>query len=106
MKIPEKKTKIITICSSIKFKEEMLKVAIQMELEGNVVLIPIFPANNKNTCTEEERVMLGKMHKEKIKISDAIFVVNVNGYIGESTKSEIEYAKSQNKEILYLEENY
>ena len=50
--------------------------------------------------------MLGKMHKEKIKISDAIFVVNVNGYIGESTKSEIEYAKSQNKEILYLEENY
>ena len=101
MKISENKTKIITICSSIKFKEEMIKVAMQMELEGNVVLIPIFPANNKNTCTEEERVMLGKMHKEKIKLSDAILVVNVDRYIGNSTKSEIEYAKSLNKEILY-----
>ena len=36
-------------------------------------------------------------------MSDSIFVVNVNGYIGNSTKSEIEYAQSQNKEILYLE---
>ena len=45
--------------------------------------------------------MLDKMHKEKIKLSDAILVVNVNDYIGNSTKSEIEYAKSLNKEILY-----
>ena len=43
------------------------------------------------------------MHKEKIKISDTIYVVNVGGYIGTSTKSEIEYAKSLGKEILYLE---
>lgn len=43
------------------------------------------------------------MHKEKIKISDAIYVVNVGGYIGTSTKYEIEYAKSLGKEILYLE---
>ena len=47
--------------------------------------------------------MLEKMHKEKINLSDAIFVVNVDGYIGESTKSEIEYAKEHNKEIIYLE---
>jgi len=45
--------------------------------------------------------MIDKMHKEKIKISDAILVVDVNWYIGNSTKSEIEYAKSLNKEILY-----
>ncbi len=45
--------------------------------------------------------MLDKMHKERIKLSDAILVVNVNNYIGDSTKSEIEYAKSLNKEIIY-----
>ena len=65
MKIPKKKTKIITICSSIKFKEEMIKVAMQMELEGNVVLIPIFPANNKNTCTEEEELCWARCIKKK-----------------------------------------
>lgn len=41
------------------------------------------------------------MHKERIKLSDAILVVNVNDYIGSSTKSEIEFAKSLNKEIIY-----
>lgn len=94
--------KIITVCGSLKFKEEIMKVAAQMELKGNVALIPIFPANaDKDIYTEEEIVMLGKMHKEKIKLSDAILVVNVNNYIGNSTKSEIEFAKSLNKEILY-----
>lgn len=99
-----RKIKVIAICGSLKFKEEMIKIAIQLELTGNVALIPIFPTNNEMNYTEEEKTMLGKMHKEKIKIADAIFVVNINGYIGESTKREIEYAKAQNKEILYLEE--
>lgn len=45
--------------------------------------------------------MIAKMHKEKIKLADAILVVNVDGYIGSSTKSEIEFAESLNKEILY-----
>ncbi len=104
MKNIEKKTKVITICGSLKFRDEIMKVAMQMELEGNVALIPIFPTNaDKEVPTQEEIIMLGKMHKEKIKLSDAIFVVNINGYIGDSTKSEIEYAKTQNKEILYLE---
>lgn len=94
--------KVITVCGSLKFKDEIMKVAGQMELEGNVILIPIFPINDdKDTFTEEELIMLGKMHKEKIKLSDAILVVNVNGYIGNSTKSEIEFAKSLNKEIIY-----
>ena len=47
--------------------------------------------------------MLSNVHKEKINLSDAIFVVNVNKYIGKSTKSEIEYAQSLNKEIMYYE---
>lgn len=93
--------RIITVCGSFKFKDEMMKTAEQLELTGNVALIPIFPLNNINAFTEEELIMLGKIHKEKIKLSDAILVVNVNSYIGNSTKSEIEFAESLNKEIIY-----
>jgi len=99
--------KVITICGSLKFKDEIMKVAEEMELAGNCILTPIYPTNtNKDNFTEEQLIMLGKMHKEKIKLSDAILVVNVDGYIGNSTKSEIEFAKSLNKEIIYYEENY
>ena len=101
----ENKCKIITICGSLKFKDEMIQVAIQMELEGNVVLTPLFPISNENILTEDEICLLSKIHKEKIKISDAIMVINVNRYIGESTRSEIEYAKILNKEVRYLESN-
>lgn len=94
--------KIITVCGSFKFKDEMMKCAMDLELQGNVCLIPIFPTNlNKEKLSEEEINILGKMHKEKIKLSDCVFITNVGGYIGESTKSEIEYAKSLNKEIIY-----
>ena len=94
--------KIITICGSLKFKNEIIKVAMKMELEGNVVLTPIFPINdNKEDFTEEQLNMLGKMHKEKIKLSDAILVVNINGYIGNSTKNEIEYAKNNGEFIKH-----
>lgn len=94
--------KIITVCGSFKFKDEIMKVAMKMEVAGNVVLTPIFPIDvNKDYFTEEQLIMLGKMHKEKIKLSDSILVVNVNNYIGDSTKSEIEFAKSLNKEIIF-----
>lgn len=94
--------KIITICGSLRFKQEMIEIAEKMELKGNCVLAPIYPINpDKDAYTEEEVITLGKMHKEKIKLSDAILVVNVNNYIGNSTKSEIEFAKLLNKEIIY-----
>ncbi len=96
--------KIITICGSLKFKSEMIEVAEKLELQENAVITPIYPTNsNKDAYTDEQVDILDKMHKEKIKISDTIYVVNVGGYIGTSTKSEIEYAKSLGKEILYLE---
>ena len=96
--------KIITICGSIKFKSEMIEDAEKLEFQENAVITPIYPTNsNKDAYTDEQVDILDKMHKEKIKISDAIYVVNVGGYIGTSTKSEIEYAKSLGKEILYLE---
>ena len=94
--------KIITVCGSYKFKKEMTVITEKMALQGNCMLTPIeLTKSDKDAYTEEEASMLDQMHKEKIKLSNAILVVNVNGYIGNSTQSEIEYAKSLNKEILY-----
>ncbi len=94
--------KIITVCGSLKFQKEIMEISEKLELEGNCVLTPIYPTNSdKDAYTEEQVIILDKMHKEKIKLSDCILVVNVNNYIGNSTKSEIEFAKSLNKEIIY-----
>ncbi len=87
----------------MKFIREMMEISEKVELQGNVVLMPIYnPLRpNKEAFTKEEILILDKMHRERIKLSDAILVVNVDGYIGNSTKSEIEFAKSLNKEIIY-----
>lgn len=86
----------------LKFKDNIMEEAIKLELKGNCVITPLFPLNDKYNYTKEEIELLGIIHKQKIEISDAIYVVNVNNYIGESTKSEIEYAKLHNKEIIYM----
>lgn len=99
--VPGGKMKTITICGSHKFKNEITKAALKTELAGNNVLIPIFPIDDSCHFDKDETTILQKMHKERIKMSDAILVVNVDGYIGSATKSEIEFAKSLNKEILY-----
>lgn len=96
------KTKIITICGSLKFKELMNDIAIKLELENNIVLTPIIP-NDNILLKKEEQEKLGQIHKEKIKISDAIYVINPNNYIGDSTKSEISLAQQLNKEIIYYQ---
>lgn len=94
--------KIITVCGSLKFKDEIMKMTEKMALQGNCMLSMIYPTNSDmRSYTEEEKEILAKMHKERIKISNAILVVNVNNYIGSSTQSEIELAKNLNKEIIY-----
>lgn len=93
--------KIITICGSYKFKKEMIYIAEKQTLQGNCVLMPNELTKRKENYTEQEIVLIDQMHKEKIKISDAILVVDVDNYIGNSTKKEIKYAKSLNKEIIY-----
>ena len=95
--------KVIQICGSMKFIQEMMEISEKIELQGDIVLIPMYnpSRSNKDAFTNEEILMLNKMHRERIKLSDAILVVNVDGYIGNGTKSEIEYAKSLNKEVIY-----
>jgi hypothetical protein len=95
--------KIITICGSLRFEEEMRYYAEKLALEGNCVLSVIYPTKEKTDYTQDEIHLLQIGHFKKINISDAIFVVNKNGYIGEQLQKEIDYAKKHNKEIIYLE---
>jgi hypothetical protein len=95
--------KVITICGSLKFIEEMQFHAERLELEGNCVLTVIYPTKEKDDYTKDEIDSLGAAHLKKVELSDAIFVVNKNGYIGESTKKEIDYAKKLGKEIFFME---
>ena len=99
-----KRYNIITLCGSIKFKDEFLKVQEKLTLEGNIVFTPNFFNNiKKEEITKERKKMLDEMHKQKIDMSDEIYIINVGGYIGDSTKSEIEYAKSKRKKVSYME---
>jgi predicted house-cleaning noncanonical NTP pyrophosphatase (MazG superfamily) len=97
--------KIITVCGSMKFIEEMKFYTEKLELEGNCVLSVIYGTKNNESYTPEEVNFFQIGHLKRIDLSDAIFVVNKNGYIGEAVKNEIEYAKRKNKEVIYLENN-
>ena len=93
--------KIITLCGSLKFKKEMMIIAEKMALEGNCILTPIYPTLKNIERTKEQLIKLKETHFRKIELSDAILVINVNNYIGESTNLEIDYAKKLGKEIIY-----
>ena len=98
------KYNIITLCGSIKFKTEFIKVQERLTLERNIVFTPnFFNDKKKDEIDEKTKNMLDEMHRQKIDMSDEIYVINLDGYIGESTKSEIEYAKLKGKKISYLE---
>ena len=97
--------KIITICGSLKFQKEMMIEAQKLSLMGNCVLTPIYPVIENIKITKEELQFLKEEHFKKIELSDSIFVINKDNYIWDSTKSEIEYARSLNKEIIYYMDN-
>ena len=93
--------KVITICGSMRYSNEMMIIAEKLALEGNCILTPTYPVLENIEMTKEQILKLKDAHFKRIELSDAIFVVNVNNYIGNSTNLEIEYAKKLKKEILY-----
>ena len=109
-----KNYKIITLCGSTKFKNEFMQAQKELTLKGNIVIsvglfghsgdFEVWENMDEGTLTKTKE-MLDDMHKRKIDMADEIFVINVNGYIGESTKSEIEYAIKTGKKVNYLENN-
>lgn len=106
------KYKVITLCGSTRFKNQFMEVQKQLTLEGNIVIsVGLFRHSGDNEVWENmdegtltaTKAMLDDMHKTKIDMADEIFVINVGGYIGDSTHSEIEYAQAHGKVDRYLE---
>ena len=104
---------IITLCGSTRFKDDFMRVQKELTLQGNIVIsVGLFGHSGDKEVWEnmsegeltKTKLMLDDMHKRKIDLADEIFVINKNGYIGESTKSEIEYAIKTNKKVNYMEE--
>ncbi len=95
--------KVITICGSMRYSKEMMKIAEELELkEGYAVIQCVYNVDGQRYEGIDASI-LDKIHRKKIDISDAIYVVNIDGYIGDSTKNEIEYAKNNGKEVIYHE---
>ena len=97
--------RIITLCGSTKFRDEFIAEQKRLTLEGNIVIsVGLFGhSGDDEVWSENTKEMLDDMHKRKIDLADEIFVINVGGYIGSSTLSEIEYAKKTGKVVKYLE---
>lgn len=97
--------KVITLCGSTRFKDAFLETQKRLTLEGNIVIsVGLFGHSGDDEVWKEgTKEMLDNMHKRKIDMSDGIFVINVDGYIGESTRSEIDYAIKNGKTVEYLE---
>ncbi len=105
---------VITLCGSTRFKNEFMEIQKKLTLEGNIVISvglfvhsgdkEVWDGMDEGTLSKTKE-MLDDMHKRKIDMADEIFVINVGGYIGESTRSEIDYAIKNGKKVRFLEDN-
>lgn len=103
--------KVITLCGSTRFKDQFYEAQKRLTLEGNIVIsvglfghsgdAEVWDGMDEGTRSKTKQ-MLDDMHKRKIDMADGIYVINVDGYVGESTKSEIEYALTHGKTVEYL----
>ena len=107
--------KVITLCGSTRFRNEFEQVQKELTLNGYVVIsVGLFGHSGDDEVWEgktegeitETKKMLDDMHRQKIDMADEIFVIDVGGYIGSSTNSEIRYAQSSGKKIRYYSKEY
>ena len=92
--------KTVTICGSMKYEKEMLRIAFLLETKHDLnVLQCVYNIDNLD-ISEKERSFLENAHFRKIELSDAVYVVDIEGYIGNQVSKEIEFAKSRGKEII------
>ena len=100
-----KRPEVVVLCGSTRFSETWAKARYDLTLEGKIVLT--IGCDTKSDeglgITDEQKIALDELHKRKIDLADRVLVLNVGGYIGDSTRSEIEYAEWFEKPIDYLE---
>lgn len=113
MKEPKRPT-IVTLCGSTRFYEAYQEANFRLTMAGKIVLsVGFYPHTlsaheyiehgERVGITAAEKIALDELHKRKIEMSDQVFVLNVGGYIGESTRGEIEHARKIGKPVYYLE---
>ena len=97
--------KVITLCGSTRFKEQFIEIQKKLTLEGNIVIsVGAFGhCGDNEVWTDGKKAMLDRMHLAKIDLADEIFVINVDNYIGDSTRNEIAYAKSKGKKVNFYQ---
>ena len=106
--------KVVTLCGSTRFKNEFMEAQKKLTLDGKIVISvglfghsgdkEVWESMDEGTLTKTKE-MLDDMHKRKIDMADAIYVINKDGYIGASTRSEIQYALRLGKQIIYMEDD-
>ena len=92
--------KTITICGSMKYEKEMRVIAFELETKHGYNVLQCVYNSEKKQLTSLDLDALKKAHYKKIDISDGIYVVDIQGYIGSSVKEEIQCAKENGKEII------
>lgn len=93
--------KTYTICGSMRFEKEMKKISYELEVCKGYNILQCVYCEENTVPTKEEVERLADAHYKKIDLSDGIYVVNIDGYIGASVRKEIEYAEELGKEVLY-----
>ena len=94
--------KVVTLCGSMRFSKQMHEIATELEIkQGYCALTPVGDADI--ALGEVDKESLAKAHFKKIDLSDAVYIVNIDGYIGESVSKELIYAQKNDKEIIYHE---
>lgn len=100
---------IVCLCGSTRFMDAFQAANLTETIAGKIVLS--IGCNTKSDSdlialgelTEEAKAALDELHKRKIDLADEVLVLNVGGYIGESTRSEIDYAQRHGKTLRFLE---
>lgn len=98
--------RVVCLCGSTRFKDAFMEANFKETMAGSIVLLVGFfhhAERERHDLTVEEKVKLDALHKRKIDLADEILVLNIGGYVGDSTRSEVAYAYSKDKGVRYLE---
>ena len=93
----------VCLCGSTKFKDKFIEVARDLTLKGYIVTMPMVFIHSGDEVSNIDKEYLDEIHKSKIADCDLVYIINIDKYIGESTKSEIAWAMQLGKKIEYLE---
>ena len=93
--------KTVTICGSMKFEKEMQRIAFLLETKHTMNVLQCVYNVDHREITPMEQVALENAHYRKIELSDAIYVVDIQGYIGDQVSKEIAFAKRKGKEVIF-----